>query len=63
MKKHFRDIRLFSNAGIRFPMCYAGTRLLDLDKTHLSTTGVIDNVNCKHCLRLFKKRYPWASGK
>ena len=27
MKKHYRDIRLSNNAGIDFPLCYAGAEI------------------------------------
>jgi hypothetical protein len=48
---HFRSIRLFNNAGIDFPVCYAGARLLDLDKSRLPTTGDANKVTCKRCQR------------
>ena len=50
-KTHFRDTRLFNNAGMPFPTCYAGARLLDLDKGRLPTTNNQTNVTCQHCLR------------
>jgi hypothetical protein len=62
-KTHYRDIRLSVNAGMNMPLCYAGAPLLDCDKSRLPTSGKIDEVTCKHCLRLFPKRYPWASGR
>ena len=50
-KLHFRNTRLFVNAGIRFPECYAYAELLDMDKTALPTTGVKKEVTCKNCKR------------
>lgn len=50
-KVHLRDTRLFVNAGLRFPVCYATARLLDTDKSRLSTTTDRTQVTCKHCLR------------
>lgn len=62
-KIHLRDIRLRVNAGIDMPVCYAAQQgPLDLDKSHLPTTGERDKATCKHCKRAFAKRYPWASG-
>jgi len=58
-KVHYGDIRLHNNAGINFPVCYAGAELLDMDKTILRTGGY-EVVTCKHCLRIAPKRYPWA---
>jgi hypothetical protein len=46
---HFSDIRLFVNAGMRFPACYSGAKLLDTDKSRLSLTTNRDKVTCKHC--------------
>lgn len=60
MKMHFRDIRLRNNAGMDFPLCYAGARLLDLDKSRLPTTGDFNAVECKHCLNRAPVHYPWA---
>jgi hypothetical protein len=59
---HFRDIRLFNNAGMSFPLCYADAELLDLDKARLPTSGRegIAEVTCKRCLRMYPKRYSWA---
>ncbi len=60
---HFRDIRLRNNAGMSMPLCYASMDMpLDCDKGRLPTSGKIIEVTCKHCLRLFPKRYPWALG-
>jgi len=59
MKKHIRDVRLFNNAGISFPMCQANARLLDLDKSVWPTTGDKE-ATCKNCIKAFKSRYVWA---
>jgi hypothetical protein len=61
MKTHLRDIRLRNNAGMAFPVCYAGAELLDVDKGHLPTTGEFADVTCEHCRVRGPKRYPWAS--
>lgn len=50
-KVHLRDRRLFVNAGVRFPACYANSELLDTDKSKLQTTGTLSEVTCKNCLR------------
>jgi len=55
---HARSIRLRNNAGMDFPVCHAGARLLDLDKSHLFTTGDKSLVSCKKCLALVKSN-PW----
>ena len=55
-KLHYRNIRLFVNAGMSFPECYAYADLLDVEKSALPTTGVKEEVTCKHCLRLMKRR-------
>jgi hypothetical protein len=57
MKKvHFRHTTLRVNAGMDFPACKAGERLLDLDAGRWPTTGDQDKVTCKHCLRYLKRR-------
>ena len=63
-KVHMRDIRLRVNAGMDMPLCYAAQKgLLDIDKSGCKTVGYVADVTCKHCLRVFPKRYPWASGR
>lgn len=59
MKMHIKDIRLFNNAGMSFPVCQAGAKLLDLDKTAWKT-GTEDEATCKRCMRAYAKRYGWA---
>ena len=51
MKVHATDCRLFNNAGMRFPKCYANARLLDTDKSRLTMASNIENVTCKKCLK------------
>jgi hypothetical protein len=63
MKVHMEDIRLYNNAGMSMPICYANAPMLDLDKSRLSTSGLLIEVTCLHCKRMFPKRYPWARGK
>lgn len=48
-KMHFRDIRLFVNAGMSFPTCHANAELLDLDKNYWWTTNRKEDVTCKKC--------------
>ena len=62
-KIHMRDIRLSVNAGVQYPVCYAGRELLDVDKAGLPITGKLAECTCKNCKRSFKLRYPWARGK
>jgi hypothetical protein len=45
------NIRLFNNAGMRFPECYAYQKLLDTDKGRLRTTGDKLLVDCPKCLK------------
>lgn len=55
MKTHYRNIRLYVNAGMRFPECYASAELLDVEKGRLPTTADVKEVTCQHCLRLLEK--------
>lgn len=52
MVTHFRNLRLFVNAGMSFPQCKANAALLNLDAGRLSTTPDPMLVTCKKCLRL-----------
>jgi len=54
-KTHFVDTRLYVNAGMRFPACYARAPLLDTDKGRLPSTTAHDSVTCKHCRRIMRK--------
>lgn len=56
MKTHFMNQRLFVNAGIRFPECYTGARLLDMDKTRLPVSGDRTRVTCKRCVQALKRK-------
>lgn len=47
---HFRDNRLYINAGIRFPLCHAHMRLLDMSKTSWDMTSIAAQVTCPRCL-------------
>ena len=60
MKLHIRDIRLFNNAGISFPVCQASVKMLDLDKTAWSCAKERKDATCAHCKVAFQKRYEWA---
>jgi hypothetical protein len=59
MKTHIRDIRLFNNAGMPFPVCQANAPLLDVDKARWPYADK-SVATCKHCQRLYPKRYPWT---
>lgn len=56
---HLRDIRLYNNAGMRFPVCHASARLLDLDKSGLRM-DTDEKVTCIRCAKKAIKRYSWA---
>jgi hypothetical protein len=60
MKTHMEDIRLANNAGMSMPVCYSLAPMLDCDKSRLPMTSDINVVSCKHCLRMYPKKYPWA---
>lgn len=53
---HFRNVRLRNNAGLDVPECKASAELLDLDSSHLATTGDRNAVTCKRCLLALTKR-------
>lgn len=57
-KIHYTDTRLYINAGVRLPACYASAKLLDMDKTHLPQTSrpIYGFVTCKRCLRVMRGR-------
>lgn len=46
---HFRNIRLYMNAGMVMPECKAHAKLLDTDAGNWHTTGNKELVTCKHC--------------
>lgn len=52
MKTHFRDLMLFTNAGMVFPACYASAKLLDTDKSRLPVTSDRNAVTCERCQRI-----------
>ena len=58
-KTHIRDIRLFNNAGMSFPVCQANAPLLDLDKGHWPCARR-EQATCKHCQRAYTRLYPWT---
>lgn len=51
---HLRDLRLYTNAGLRFPACYAAAKILDTLKSALPTTAMAAEVTCGHCCKLLK---------
>jgi len=63
-KVHMIDIRLYNNAGISMPSCYAARKgPLDMDKTHLPVTSRLEDCTCRVCQRVFPKRYSWTIGR
>jgi len=68
MKIHLRDIRMYNNAGMNFPVCRTQDRLLDLEASRYTMANREDyrnaddkSVFCKHCLRMWNERYgDWA---
>ena len=48
---HFKNIRLFINAGMDIPECKAGAKLLDCDSGRWPMTGDKAQVTCKNCLK------------
>lgn len=50
-KMHLRDRRLWINAGMHFPACFANQTPLDTDKSRLWTTPIREDVTCKNCLK------------
>jgi len=55
---HLRHLRLFVNAGMHFPVCYANAELLDTYKSGLKTTADWDAVTCSNCRLAARDRYP-----
>jgi len=51
---HIRDLRLFVNAGMSFPSCKAGERLLDLDAScwPIADPHHPETATCKTCIEL-----------
>jgi hypothetical protein len=56
-KVHLIDLRLRVNAGMDFPTCQAGAKLLDTDKGRWELANVKDAVTCKKCLKAVKNGY------
>ena len=52
-KVHWRDLRLFVNAGVAFPVCHISKKKqpLDMDKSALVTSPDKDKVTCQRCLK------------
>lgn len=53
-RTHARSVRLFVNAGLRFPLCQAGAEKLNLDAGRWITTPDVHKVNCGNCLRIMR---------
>jgi hypothetical protein len=62
VKTHYRDLRLRINAGMDFPACYAGARLLDTDKGRLPSTSEPARVSCLKCRRIMAAKARRANG-
>jgi hypothetical protein len=58
-KTHFRDVRLFNNAGMNFPTCRANEKMLDLEAAWLPISAEIHEVTCKHCLKAYHYNNPF----
>lgn len=52
---HFRNLRLFVNAGMTIPECKAHAKLLDTKSGHWNISGNIKEVTCKNCLNRIQK--------
>ena len=60
-KIYIADIRLKNNAGITMPVCYAsmeGPLRVDTGTGHKCSDP--KSATCKHCIRIYPKRYPWT---
>ena len=53
-RTHWRSVRLFVNAGLQFPACFANSPLLDTERGHLKSTGDKSLVTCSRCLKLIE---------
>jgi len=54
-KIHHQDLRLFNNAGMKFPTCKANADMLNLEYCWLPISANIEDVTCKHCLKTYMK--------
>ena len=52
---HWRDQRLFVNAGMRFPACQANAIPLDTDKSRWMTTSDPMCIECKTCKGMYEE--------
>ncbi len=50
-----RNIRLFVNTGMSFPICRANDRLLNLDAGRYPMTNQKNEVTCKHCINILER--------
>lgn len=55
-KIHYRNLRLFINAGIEIPECKAYAKLLDLDSGLWKITPNKYEVTCKNCIQSINKK-------
>lgn len=55
-KVHFRDIRLFNNAGMELPTCTANAPLLNVGFRGRITSDK-RKVTCKHCQKKISKSW------
>jgi hypothetical protein len=56
---HIRDIRLFVNGGMAYPICRVTTPL-NTDLSRMKTTGDSKEATCERCKARYKNWYPWA---
>jgi len=49
---HYRDLRLFNNAGIVFPRCKADDPSIDLTYAGWPTSGIPQDVTCPECVTM-----------
>lgn len=61
-KVHYYSHSMFVNAGMVFPLCYAGATLLDMDKVRLKISTDLNTVQCKHCRKAVNKAWPSIDG-
>ncbi len=61
-KVHFRNLRLFVNAGMYFPDCIANAKLLNTN-VNVPVTYNVSKVTCKHCIRIQTKEFNRIMGR
>lgn len=60
---HLRDIRLYNNVGMAFPVCKVTDRgECNAGSERFTLTGHYAEVTCTRCKVVAKRRYRWAFG-